>query len=507
MIIDKKIYSESKFHFTGFSHNQDSNGNVQGPFTMVEMWKWRMLGHFPHNQRIWRTDQKHEDSILLTDALDGHFLKESPALHSHETVRHPSDDRDNSLDGISSISVNTNSARSELGSYSSSHTINTEKNAEKECRYFSGQIVGPSGTLLGTIGQSQEFNHSKGISSHHQIGVGHVPDASMCKLYDGDGYSSTQSSRQNWKAPSLVASSSNEHPIAGSLVNSLLATPQQSKGTETAFPALPGTAQRPASKDFRSSNVCIGDSGPSWISASSLVDGGATINKVINRECDSNVVSASSQKPTEICSMDVSTLTLGSAQLMPPPIVPAPFSWPAMVLEPVELTPLPEESVSDLLAELGASEPFNASFPSPSPKNSDGSRGKNDCYGNEPGFFSVSQLGTGDCVSSLCNFPIPSPAVTNEPQGPCYFNPQNMQRMTPLENSSSVTHGYRNGYPEGGPVSWFSTLERNPEMWEKQHQQQKVQQYGGNRNSNPRDQLFSRFNLDLGRGRSTWDGQ
>ncbi|KAK4762562.1 hypothetical protein SAY86_008330 [Trapa natans] len=486
-------------------HYQDSNGKVQGPFTMIQMRKWQTLGDFHHNQRIWRTDQKYEDSILLSNALEGHFLKES-ALHSREDVKH-SDDRDSSLDGISSISVNTNGTKSELGSHYSCDNIKSEKNIEKECRYFSGQIVGPSEMLLGA-NQGQEFDHSKVMLSHRHIGVGQIHDASIGKVYDGKGHFSAQSIRQNWKASSLVGSSPNEYP-GGSLVNSLLTTPQKTKGIETTFPALLGPAQKPAFENFRSPDVCIGDSAHSWISTSSIVDGKMANNKVVNRECDSNVVSAS-QKLTEICNMDGSTsLTLGSVQLLPPPFVLGPLSWQSMVSEPVELTPLPEESVSDLLAELEASEPFNGSFSSLSPKNFDGSRGKTDYYSNEAGFFSESQPGRGDCVSSFCTFPIPSPAVTTEPQGSYYFNPQDMKRIIFPENSSPMTLDYRNGYPENGQVSWFSPLERNPEMWEKQlpQQQQKAQYYAGNRNSSPKDQLFSGLNLDLSRGRSVWDIQ
>ncbi|OWM88892.1 hypothetical protein CDL15_Pgr020846 [Punica granatum] len=497
-------------------HYQDSNGKIQGPFTMVQMRKWRTVGQFPHDQRIWRNDEKQEDSILLTDALDGNFLKDAPSLHSREEERLASDDRDSNLDGVSSISVNTgnNSMRSELGSPFLSHTVKSERESiKKACRYFPRQFVGPSKTVLGPISGSQGFNSSNGISSHQQIGVAQTHGGSTGKReYDGDGYSSTQSSGQNWKAPSPVVCSSIDNP-PGSLVNSLLATPQQSNGSEIAFSGLPGPAQKPVFENFRSPNNSVEDSGPSWSSASSLVNGASTIHRAVNGAWDSNLVPASSQKPTETYAIDGSTLTLGNGQLMPPSTVPPPFSWQAMVIEPAEFTSLPEESVSDLIAELEASEPLNTSFPSPSPKCSDGSRGgiRNDCFSPEASFFSVSQLGRVDSFSSSRNFPILSPsAVTNEPAGSFYFNsPQNLHKAISQENSSTMSHGYRNGYPEHGHVSWVSTGERNPEMWEKQQQQQQqISPYwGGNRSSNPRDQFFGGLNLDLSRGRSIWDRQ
>ncbi|PKI64942.1 hypothetical protein CRG98_014684 [Punica granatum] len=438
-------------------HYQDSNGKIQGPFTMVQMRKWRTVGQFPHDQRIWRNDEKQEDSILLTDALDGNFLKDAPSLHSREEERLASDDRDSNLDGVSSISVNTgnNSMRSELGSPFLSHTVKSERESiKKACRYFPRQFVGPSKTVLGPISGSQGFNSSNGISSHQQIGVAQTHGGSTGKReYDGDGYSSTQSSGQNWKAPSPVVCSSIDNP-PGSLVNSLLATPQQSNGSEIAFSGLPGPAQKPVFENFRSPNNSVEDSGPSWSSASSLVNGASTIHRAVNGAWDSNLVPASSQKPTETYAIDGSTLTLGNGQLMPPSTVPPPFSWQAMVIEPAEFTSLPEESVSDLIAELEASEPLNTSFPSPSPKCSDGSRGgiRNDCFSPEASFFSVSQLGRVDSFSSSRNFPILSPsAVTNEPAGSFYFNsPQNLHKAISQENSSTMSHGYRNGYPEHG---------------------------------------------------------
>lgn len=468
---------------------------------MSQMRRWKTSGQFPRDRRIWRISEKQEDSILLSDALEGHFLKESPTLHLGE-VRHASDDRDSSLDGISSVSVNTiNNNTNELGSHSLCHTIKNEReDIEKGCRCFQGQFINPTGTFSASISQSQGFDTGKGISNHQQIRVSPIPNGSTSE-YDGDGFSSTQSSGQNWKAPSPVVNSSNEYPRAGSLVDSLLAAPQLSKGVEITCPALKSDLE-----NCKYPNACVEESPQSWSTASNLVDGGVTIGRVMTSEWDSNCVSAASQTPTEISSIDGSTLTLGSSQSIPPPMVPTPFSWQAMVVEPFEFTPLPEELVSDLLQELEDSEPLNTSFPSPSSKCSEGSKGctTNDCFSHEAGLFSVPQIGRADSFSSLRNFPMLSPpAVANEPHESCYIDlSHNTHSMIPQENSSSTGHGYEDGYPEQGQVSWFSPVERNAEMCEKLHQQQHVSPYyGGNRNSNPRD-LFRALNLDLDRGKS-----
>uniref|UniRef100_A0A7N0V459 Zinc finger CCCH domain-containing protein 44 n=1 Tax=Kalanchoe fedtschenkoi TaxID=63787 RepID=A0A7N0V459_KALFE len=56
-------------------HYQDPSWNVQGPFSMLQLRKWNTSGYFPLDLRIWRTGEKQDESILLTDALDGQFCK------------------------------------------------------------------------------------------------------------------------------------------------------------------------------------------------------------------------------------------------------------------------------------------------------------------------------------------------------------------------------------------------------------------------------------------------
>ncbi|KAJ9189665.1 hypothetical protein P3X46_000930 [Hevea brasiliensis] len=69
-------------------HYQDPSGKIQGPFSMVQLRKWSNTGYFPADLRIWRTDEKQDDSFLLTDALSGNFqrdpqLVDSSSLKSH----------------------------------------------------------------------------------------------------------------------------------------------------------------------------------------------------------------------------------------------------------------------------------------------------------------------------------------------------------------------------------------------------------------------------------------
>ncbi|KAJ6906912.1 hypothetical protein NC651_017550 [Populus alba x Populus x berolinensis] len=60
-------------------HYQDPTGKTQGPFTMSQLRKWSTSGLFPQDLRVWKINEKPDESILLTDVLFGRFHK-GPAL-------------------------------------------------------------------------------------------------------------------------------------------------------------------------------------------------------------------------------------------------------------------------------------------------------------------------------------------------------------------------------------------------------------------------------------------
>ncbi|GFY94424.1 GW repeat- and PHD finger-containing protein NERD [Actinidia rufa] len=74
-------------------HYQDPSGKVQGPFSLVQLRKWNNTGYFPADLKIWRSTEKQEDSLLLTDALTGRFRKELPSVDNNltktQTVHNP----------------------------------------------------------------------------------------------------------------------------------------------------------------------------------------------------------------------------------------------------------------------------------------------------------------------------------------------------------------------------------------------------------------------------------
>ncbi|XP_026456907.1 zinc finger CCCH domain-containing protein 19-like isoform X2 [Papaver somniferum] len=59
-------------------HYKDPSGKKQGPFSMVQLRKWSTTGYFPAGLKVWRDGEEPEDSISLTDALNGKFESDLP---------------------------------------------------------------------------------------------------------------------------------------------------------------------------------------------------------------------------------------------------------------------------------------------------------------------------------------------------------------------------------------------------------------------------------------------
>ncbi|XP_042502606.1 zinc finger CCCH domain-containing protein 19-like [Macadamia integrifolia] len=82
---------------------QDPSRKIQGPFSMVQLRKWSTTGYFPADLRIWRTTEKRDDSILLTDVLNGKFYLEPPrrdnSFSQSQKAIIASDNGENNWDG------------------------------------------------------------------------------------------------------------------------------------------------------------------------------------------------------------------------------------------------------------------------------------------------------------------------------------------------------------------------------------------------------------------------
>ncbi|KAF6160022.1 hypothetical protein GIB67_033106 [Kingdonia uniflora] len=92
-------------------HYLDPSGRIRGPFSIVQFRKWSTR-HFLANRRIWRTTEKQENSLLMTDALDGKFRK---VLVSSCDVRAYTEDGDSNRKDGSSPDRNGQSNNANVG--------------------------------------------------------------------------------------------------------------------------------------------------------------------------------------------------------------------------------------------------------------------------------------------------------------------------------------------------------------------------------------------------------
>ncbi|KAA8531947.1 hypothetical protein F0562_006336 [Nyssa sinensis] len=192
-------------------------------------------------------------------------------------------------------------------------------------------------------------------------------------------------------------------------------------------------------KQSVSPNFPVQDSGPSWSSASSLVVGnGAQFSEIAEEwggcspapakpsveEWDSGLVSVSSLKPPEVASDHAATPTSNSDHLIhSSPSHPAfnSSSWHSIITELIEFSPLAEESVSDLLAEVDAME-SQCGLASPTSAMNCGGEliqgPNNDCFSSFEGLSPTPDPGKSDALSSTGDIQFPSESTTtDEPLG------------------------------------------------------------------------------------------
>ncbi|RDY10950.1 Zinc finger CCCH domain-containing protein 44, partial [Mucuna pruriens] len=67
-------------------HYQDPTGKVQGPFSLLQLYKWSASGYFPTDLKIWRIDETQDKSTLLIDVLSGKCLKNVSLLYNSQQL-------------------------------------------------------------------------------------------------------------------------------------------------------------------------------------------------------------------------------------------------------------------------------------------------------------------------------------------------------------------------------------------------------------------------------------
>ncbi|KAK7406776.1 hypothetical protein VNO78_08407 [Psophocarpus tetragonolobus] len=100
-------------------HYQDPTGKVQGPFSLLQLYKWNASGYFPPDLRIWRIDETQDNSTLLTDVLSGKCTINVPLTNNSQQLSFGTnstlENRENSQDGgENNVTWNRNSVKHQI---------------------------------------------------------------------------------------------------------------------------------------------------------------------------------------------------------------------------------------------------------------------------------------------------------------------------------------------------------------------------------------------------------
>ncbi|KAI4325798.1 hypothetical protein MLD38_031165 [Melastoma candidum] len=461
-------------------HYQDPQGRIQGPFTLLQLRKWNMNGHFPTDLRIWRIHESYEDSVLLTEALSG--------WHARGQV-FPNKESDNKQDSLTSGCIDTNIIEQDCG--------RKDSRSDSPCKADNEVVMGnglaePSSchaSAVDDVKVASTEEQTKNILSimldfaisgdasiiqdkyggpvqlPAEVPVSYLTSQILSapeKSCDGDHHdeqvgdtgSSDQQSGQNWvNQLSVCDAVVDKVSTSPNIRQQELERPTQKKGdfSSTIHEVGRKELKTPISKHMQSSaNILAQETtNLSWnTSTSSLAacdplplppDDSSLVtcdpqplppdevtgewvvySSATSNGWESGLVSTSSFRSNEIIIDHTSARKSGSGQLMhsPSQSIPDTTTWQAH-----DFSALAEESVSDLLAEVEAMESMGG-LPSPTSKLKSApdlaiEDGKDDCFSPVKG-FSPPPLDPSKCEAfTTTNHVVapPQPIITEIPHG------------------------------------------------------------------------------------------
>ncbi|GAU26283.1 hypothetical protein TSUD_224750 [Trifolium subterraneum] len=214
-------------------HYQDPSGKVQGPFSMLQLYKWNASGHFPPDLRIWKIDDKPVNSILLTDALNGKCSKNVSLQNNNLLLSLGASvalgDKESSQDGGRNSMTNEISANSQVIEQIREQKVDdtsTQSNGKDESVRSNGwHDQSHVHTSLQPTAFSEKLNenhsnklredrviekNSEDIGNHGSNGIsgGQTNSGQNHQKQSDSEDNSGQSSGQNWRHPNVNISSS-----------------------------------------------------------------------------------------------------------------------------------------------------------------------------------------------------------------------------------------------------------------------------------------------------------
>ncbi|KAL0448449.1 UNVERIFIED_CONTAM: Zinc finger CCCH domain-containing protein 19 [Sesamum latifolium] len=496
-------------------HYRDSNGKIQGPFSMMQLRKWSTTALFPPDMRIW-TNHEQYDSLLLTDALNGLFhrtseLSHKPTSGSQEhgagagTSRTGRDSKQTEAAWSNNVRIlsdnNTGCMRADESGSSWPRCWDLLKDNNSSADNVQVRNLLPSSSSETYLAppdrgqESDEVNHalqdaeksSSGpntsrMTSEHELqnqsnNENPVGPSSEDKLrLLNINLSSNDMESEPVPAPVSKSFDSSNIAVKVDVLDLSIPTPRtaenqlsvsldvQNSGFLELLSPTPRSnnedqgGQATETKQPGATNFAMQNSGPSWSNASSLLVGGVQIPEVADEWCgysltpakpsvkewDSGPVSASSSKPPEVSTENVTTSISDSHNLThASPSHPASNmpNWLAIFDEPIEFDALGEESVSDLLAEVDAMESRGA-LPSPTSAMKFARElmedCKDDCFSTVEEFSATHDLRRSDALSSTGEIQLTSQSsVPCKPVEPSPIDAFDFFRRSSVHSSAS----------------------------------------------------------------------
>ncbi|KAG4987980.1 hypothetical protein JHK84_030562 [Glycine max] len=485
-------------------HYQDPTGKIQGPFSMLQLYKWNASGCFPPDLRIWRVGEKQDNSILLTNALSEKCSKNVSLPFNSQLlslgVSVTLDDKGNSQDAgknakneISTDGQIIEQTKEQKPQVDNTSTQSDGKDEPVRSNGCSSQLPVYPLLLSTAIPEKLNENTSDKLRKGHAI-VGNSENrnngsnrTSDVQSNSGQSYqkqsdseeNSGQSSGQTWRHPNVNSSS-----------NCLVTTSAHVSSTKTSPHKLGFDLHNPPSPP-----ACNTTSGLTWIhpnvnsSSNCLVN---TSTHVSDTKPSPHKLGFDLQNPpsppacntssgqtwrhpdinsssnclvttsTHVSSTKTSPHKLGF-DLHNPPSPPAcnTSTWQAIIGEPNDF----DESVSDLLAEVEAMESLGG-LESPTSIMKCGEDltegSKNDCLSFVAELSPILDAGKGDALSSTGDLNLPShPTAAEEPLRQADVHHHHHQRISAEDSSrsSKVEVGTKNGVSGN---QWDSGSENSP---------------------------------------------
>ncbi|XP_058228086.1 zinc finger CCCH domain-containing protein 44-like [Rhododendron vialii] len=393
-------------------HYRDPNGSIQGPFCMLQLRKWRTTGYFPPDMRIWSLNDEEGHSFLLMDVLDGHLSKSTSmgyaSLPTQEVIKGSSDGGLRNCDGGQwSGSMNEAVAQSkasrvymndiQTGSSNSEHpqvhcpapsVVFIEQAHEPSLHQASGDEVQMSLNRVNGIPHGNTVHQTTGGQIHENQSSSLTVNYSSNNWDSNSGFASVVNSTDmvekifgiDINLPSPPRKTSNGDSNGPSTQNQQ-SVPSNGFVQDLNIPNLPSSTSKPIDGDEKADSTIHNVPSPQTKPADKDENAKAIDNKqFVSTDFEVQLpevshkwggYSSTHTKPSfeewnsgflsSIKSPQVgndrAAISTSKCDELATPSPPHPScSWLASVTEPIEISTLAEESVSDLLAEVDAME-------------------------------------------------------------------------------------------------------------------------------------------------------